>query len=67
MKPLFVNVLREHANKLGLNKKTSLGFLEWKMMRLSLDEAGDQDLVRYIDTLINEDEFQELIFEIVYA
>jgi hypothetical protein len=67
MKAIFASVLKEHADKLGLGKKTNITFQDWKNMRDSLAQEGDIDLLQYVDTLVNEQEFEELVVNAIYA
>jgi hypothetical protein len=59
--------LRDHADKLGFGKKPTLNADDWDKMRQSCKDEGDQDLVIYLDNLINEQEFEDLVVNVIYG
>lgn len=59
--------MREHADQLGLGKKTTLGWQDWKNMRTSLGVDDHPDLVLFLDTLINEQEFEDFVNDVIYG
>ena len=62
----LLKVMRDHADRLLLGKKAVISFQDWLDMRNSLRASGEHSLVMAMESLIDEQEFSDLLTDVIY-